>query len=187
MALPSSGSITMAMIATELGISPTGLSLNDSRVRTLAGVPSGAISMANLYGKSNIPTSWTGTFMTNGDATGVSFAYANSQTQCEFKVWKVGNDIMVSSGYDINQSYKVAEGPWQVAMRYVRNEGNSATPWKFDNLSEGVTTLIDGYHRGVASLFPTEPSVNIRVFQAVFSAPGQTTRTYQFRLESART
>lgn len=80
MALPSSGTITMAMIATELGISPTGLSLNDSRVRTLAGVPSGAISMANLYGKSNIPTSWTGTFMTNGDATGVDFAYVNSQT-----------------------------------------------------------------------------------------------------------
>jgi hypothetical protein len=51
MALPSSGSITMEMIATELGISPTGLSLNDSRVRTLAGVPSGAISMAILYGK----------------------------------------------------------------------------------------------------------------------------------------
>ena len=39
MALPSSGSITMAMIATELGISPTGLSLNDSRGRTLARVP----------------------------------------------------------------------------------------------------------------------------------------------------
>lgn len=54
MALPSSGTITMAMIATELGISPTGLSLNDSRVRTLAGVPSGAISMSNLYGKSNV-------------------------------------------------------------------------------------------------------------------------------------
>ena len=46
MTLPSSGTITMAMIATELGISPTGLSLNDSRVRILAGVPSGAISMA---------------------------------------------------------------------------------------------------------------------------------------------
>ena len=47
MALPASGTITMAMIATELGISPTGLSLNDSRVRTLAGVPSGAIFYGN--------------------------------------------------------------------------------------------------------------------------------------------
>lgn len=54
MALPSSGTITMAMIATELGISPTGLSLNDSRVRTLAGRPSGAISMADLRGKQNV-------------------------------------------------------------------------------------------------------------------------------------
>ena len=63
-------------------------------------------------------------------------------------------------------------------MTYVRKEGNSTATWTIDNLSQGVTTLIDGYHRGVASLFPTEPSVNIRVFRAVFSAPGQTTRTY---------
>ena len=43
MALPSSGSISMAQVAAELGISATGLSFNDSRVRALAGVPSGAI------------------------------------------------------------------------------------------------------------------------------------------------
>ena len=43
----------MAQVAAELGISAVGLSLNDSRVRKLAGVDaSGAISMANLLGKS---------------------------------------------------------------------------------------------------------------------------------------
>ena len=75
MALPSSGSITMAMIATELGISPTGLSLNDSRVRTLAGVPSGAISMAILYGKQNGPTYQTieiTTGIDNGNNVGIN-------------------------------------------------------------------------------------------------------------------
>ena len=56
MALPASGSISMAQVAAELGISATGLSFNDSRVRALAGVPSGAIQMAILRGKQAGPT-----------------------------------------------------------------------------------------------------------------------------------
>jgi hypothetical protein len=52
MTLPSSGPISMSQVAAELGISATGLSLNDSRVRALAGKPSGAISMNDLHGKS---------------------------------------------------------------------------------------------------------------------------------------
>ena len=51
MALPSSGPITMAQVAAEIGISASGLSLNDSRVRQLAGRPSGGISMSDLLGK----------------------------------------------------------------------------------------------------------------------------------------
>ena len=47
----------MQDIATELGISATGLSLNDSRVRALLGKPSGAISLSDAYGKS----SWAAT------------------------------------------------------------------------------------------------------------------------------
>ena len=66
MALPASGSIQMAQVAAELGISSTGLSFNDSRVRTLAGVPSGAISMAILRGKQNGPV-----FQEVGFTTGV--------------------------------------------------------------------------------------------------------------------
>lgn len=57
MTLPTTGPISMAMVASELGISATGLSLNDSRVRNLAGIPSGSISFANLRGKSaSVPT-----------------------------------------------------------------------------------------------------------------------------------
>ena len=54
MALPSSGAISMAQVATELGISSSGLSLDDSRVRALAGVAHGTISMSNLHGKSSV-------------------------------------------------------------------------------------------------------------------------------------
>lgn len=52
MTLPTSGNISMSMVAQELGISAAGLNLNDSRVRGLAGRPSGSISMADLRGKS---------------------------------------------------------------------------------------------------------------------------------------
>lgn len=57
MTLPASGAISMAQVLAELQIAaPTRagpLSLNDADVRALAGVPSGAISMSDLYGKSS--------------------------------------------------------------------------------------------------------------------------------------
>ena len=52
MALPSTGSISMSQVRTELGRSNT-ITLNDSDVRNLAGRTSGAISMSDLRGKSS--------------------------------------------------------------------------------------------------------------------------------------
>lgn len=52
MALPTSGTITAAMINTELGrAAHAAFNLNDSAVRALAGRPSGAISFSDFYGK----------------------------------------------------------------------------------------------------------------------------------------
>lgn len=51
------GQISLGEVNVELGLSATAqISLNDAAVRSLAGVPSGAISMSNLQGKSNDPT-----------------------------------------------------------------------------------------------------------------------------------
>jgi len=53
MATPS-GQISLSNVNAELGFSPTALiTMNDAAVRNLAGVPTGAISMANLQGKSS--------------------------------------------------------------------------------------------------------------------------------------
>lgn len=63
MALPSSGSISIAQVATELGLSLP-LDLNDSRVRTLAGKPTGNITLPNdLWGKSSRSYSVAGGFI----------------------------------------------------------------------------------------------------------------------------
>lgn len=56
MTLPASAPITLAQVMTELRtVTPSRaypISLGDADVRALAGVPSGAISLTNLYGKS---------------------------------------------------------------------------------------------------------------------------------------
>jgi len=69
MTLPT-GQISMSQVNTELGNpTTTQISLNQAPVRTLAGVPSGQISMSNLQGKSNAQfiSASGGTITTSGD------------------------------------------------------------------------------------------------------------------------
>lgn len=58
MALPSTGSISMAQVRTELGLSGS-ISLGQSQVRNLAGRSTGSVSMSHLRGKS----AWDGTLV----------------------------------------------------------------------------------------------------------------------------
>lgn len=54
MALPSSGSISLNQVNVELLATATRtIGMNNSEVRTLAGIGSGQIAMSNLRGKSN--------------------------------------------------------------------------------------------------------------------------------------
>ena len=75
MTLPASGAISLRDVNVELGL-PIGnpISLNDTAVRTLFGKPSGSISLADGYGKSNSQLAFNttgGIYVTNyGDGEG---------------------------------------------------------------------------------------------------------------------
>ena len=72
MTLPASGSISLNQVNTELARTATAsINMNDAAVRTLFGVPSGAISMSNGRGKSNR------TYATFGDVSGMSLSGGN--------------------------------------------------------------------------------------------------------------
>jgi sugar lactone lactonase YvrE len=84
MALNSTGAISLGgtttgqSVAVELGKSATAtISLNDTAVRTLAGVASGAISLYNLYGKSNGPY-WIGLLQGSSTTIGLGITLDTS-------------------------------------------------------------------------------------------------------------
>ena len=89
MALNPSGPISLGgstvgqSINLELGNSATATaSINSSAFRTLAGVPSGQISLSNFYGKSNTPPYFVSAISSasgfSGDAKSTTFAASGS-------------------------------------------------------------------------------------------------------------
>ena len=126
MTLPASGAITMAQIATELGISQTGLSLNDSRVRTLAGISSGAISFNSLHGKANLNA-------TGNSATGsASSINAGGTVSCQPSVTASGTGtITYSWSFTSNANSctlaNASNAACIVAHTFTKNTSGSAT------------------------------------------------------------
>lgn len=97
--------MTMTMVAAEIGATPP-LSLGDSRVRTLAGKPTGAVSMSDLRGKSAYtpPTAFIA-----GPLARHEFAQPGETVECS-----VAGSLTITNG----------EAPFNVS--WARTSGNAS-------------------------------------------------------------
>ena len=133
MTLPSSGALSASQIDTEIGrASNAAISLDESVVRGLAGVASGAISFSNFYGKTYVTATYTpaaGSYSAtdNGTYNGLSGAfYAVSASASVPWTWTVsGNTAALTV---VNQSNTVIAS------------GASATTVKFSLKAAATST-----------------------------------------------
>lgn len=109
MTLPSTGSISLSQVNTELNLTATSrISLNDSGVRSLAGVNSGQISMSNLRGKSlDVPIfQSTMTVGNSGSSYGYSwYAMIGAMSPDKYQGYQIG--MMIEGFYQTTQQIQL--------------------------------------------------------------------------------
>lgn len=121
MTLPASGAITMQQVANELRISQTGISLNHSWVRTLAGKLSGGISLNDLHGQ-------TGSF--NG-------AKASSGNQVPLNVPFFGSTLL-----DMETLTDGGGNPTNLTLNWSGLQGRWTGNVRVTNQSTGVSVVM---------------------------------------------
>lgn len=123
MTLPASGTITMAQVLTELQIAApartTPISLGDADVRALAGVPSGAISLASLYGKS----SGFSSFLMTDRGIGFGAAWVANESSGEVGVTFRADGLITSYRSDGAGGYIGASFPGEWASPLIAGGG----------------------------------------------------------------
>ena len=118
MTLPASGTISFNDINVELGVAgTTTANINQSSYRTLAGVPSGTISLSNFYGKSN---SFSATISSN-------------QTNLNLRTWALANGWGGTSAATITVGSSV----------YIYSTGTGTPGLTIDGAWPGGVTLIN--------------------------------------------
>lgn len=122
------GQISLSQVNTELGYSSTAtISMNDAAVRTLAGVPSGAISMANLQGKSN--------------RVAISYTFSGTTADAALNVSSIG-------GYNAGKSDITITVNSGVYL-YATSTGNYGLNLSGATTGDTVTLVNNGYIMGM--------------------------------------
>jgi len=106
MTLPASGQISFGEVNTELSLSATAqISLNDAAVRTLAAVPSGAIAMSNLQGKSSASSFIASLYDTTDGQFAASGTYSVACSSAATYAVAMFSQFNTSFGYLVISSY----------------------------------------------------------------------------------
>lgn len=131
MTTPSSGAISLTDVMNELRIANPSraypISLGDTDVRALAGIPSGAISLSNLYGKSSF------TVTGNSNSSSSSSMSSAGTARCSPSVTVVGGAAPISYSWSFtsNPNTCTLSGANSVACTvgkaYVKNANGSAS------------------------------------------------------------
>lgn len=149
MALPSSGTITMGMIRTEL--KKTGaISLGSAECRKLAGVSSGAIKMSNFYGKSNSIKYENHIIYNNILRDSASINFPNTVISGTITVVvNFTGELMSTSGNfpsvagQVNVNGNIIEGLETVTKEYVLSKGTkaiSASTLRYTRIKKGYNS-----------------------------------------------
>lgn len=119
MALPASGQISLSQVAVELGrASNATTSLGESAVRSLAGVPSGAISLNDLHGKAN---AFVGTITSNQNKLNLrTWALANGWNGSSAAIITVNSGIYIYSNSTSTPALTI-NGSWPGGITLVNN------------------------------------------------------------------
>lgn len=119
MTLPASGPISFNNINVELGVSgTTQASLGQTSYRTLAGVPSGAISMSNFYGKSNAFAASIASNQTNFNLR--TWALANGWNGSVAATITINSGVYIYSTSTANAALTI-DGSWPGGVTVVNN------------------------------------------------------------------
>ncbi|TSP14054.1 hypothetical protein [Cupriavidus campinensis] len=143
MALPSSGTITAAMINTELKRSANApFSINDAAVRKLAGKASGPISFADFYGKSASTEVNMSTVMWIADPWNGASDPESSQAVASPTVPDHGGQLqqvsMTTSYYGPDDQWKSG---WTYSLGYT-SAPSYAGPLRVTNVNTGVSLVL---------------------------------------------
>lgn len=156
MALPGSGAISLNNVNAELGLSGTAtISLNDAAVRTLFAINSGAISMSDGHGKSNLSAYLTAQNCTSYFYQGPSHCYYilasdgvcsinDSETYYDNNYHAVsGQWKLVGAAGDFEASATLTSGLFNTSEGSLPGDGTwynlgTTRAWYVSDLSEGV-------------------------------------------------